>query len=120
MCCFWSSKVIYLQEFYVNGALIFLYLFCRLPNRKIYPHYYDIIEQPISLIRAKLKANKYKSLENLYKDLELLFENAERFNLDKSRIHKDAWNLQSVMRAKFRELNLKVGNWSSIFKSKSN
>ncbi|XP_078487120.1 protein polybromo-1 isoform X1 [Ciona intestinalis] len=79
--------------------------FCRLPNKRFYPTYYEEIDNPISLkmIRKKLQAKKYDSCHELAKDFELLFSNAMKFNVANSLIHKDAVTLKSFMETKVQE-----------------
>lgn len=58
--------------------------FLKLPPKKIYPDYYDIIAQPISLaeIQKKIKAGKYlnSSPDDFLDDFRLLAENAAKYN----------------------------------------
>jgi len=46
------------------------------------PGYYDVIKQPMDLIKieAKLKSRKYKSIRNLRADFDLMFANCRLFN----------------------------------------
>lgn len=80
--------------------------FLRLPNRRVYPDYYEEISKPVTLpkIRRKLRDGQYKTLEKLYDVLETMFENAKRYNVEGSKIYMNAVKLQEVMKAKYKEL----------------
>ena len=71
-------------------------VFMRLPSKRQYPDYYDVIKQPIALeeIRMKLDSHKYTSFEELRQDFELCFKNARRYNIRESQIWRDAKTLQ--------------------------
>ncbi|ODV80450.1 Bromodomain-containing protein [Suhomyces tanzawaensis NRRL Y-17324] len=58
--------------------------FVKLPPKKLYPDYYEIIDTPISLaeIQKKLKQNKYPvdSTHEYLADFQLLLDNAAKYN----------------------------------------
>lgn len=68
----------------------------RLPSKRQYPDYYEIIKNPIALddVKIKLDENAYSSLEELRQDLEMCFKNAKKYNQRESVIWKDAKTLQ--------------------------
>jgi hypothetical protein len=68
----------------------------RLPSKRQYPDYYDVIKQPIALedIKTRLDGHKYTSLEDVRTDFELCFKNARRYNVRESQIWRDAKTLQ--------------------------
>ncbi|OCH86654.1 Bromodomain-containing protein [Obba rivulosa] len=72
--------------------------FMRLPSKRQYPDYYEIIKRPISLdeIKVQLDAEAYTSLEDVKKDLETCFRNAKRYNIRESQIFKDAKHLHKL------------------------
>jgi len=67
----------------------------RLPSKRQYPDYYDMIKRPVALddIKAQLDAGAYVSLEDVKKDFETCFRNAKRYNMRESQIWKDAKHL---------------------------
>lgn len=64
----------------------------RLPSKRHYPDYYNIITQPICLddIKKNIDADKYPSLDEVRQDFELCFANAKRYNIKESPIWLDA------------------------------
>ncbi|KIK94150.1 hypothetical protein PAXRUDRAFT_470360 [Paxillus rubicundulus Ve08.2h10] len=66
--------------------------FMRLPSKRHYPDYYDIISQPICLddIKKKIDEDEYPSLDEVRQDFELCFSNAKRYNMKDSPIWLDA------------------------------
>ncbi|ANB15074.1 Rsc2p [Sugiyamaella lignohabitans] len=73
--------------------------FERLPDGKMYPDYYTVIQHPISLdqIKKNIKGRKYQSVEMFLADMNLMFENAKQFNTKGSQIYQDAETLSKVM-----------------------
>jgi len=80
--------------------------FMRLPSKRSYPDYYNVIKKPISLLKIKTKISNhfYTSLDSLEKDLDLVFNNAKLYNEDTSLLYKDAVTLQSYMKERKRDL----------------
>lgn len=76
--------------------------FLRLPSRRAYPDYYEVIKQPIALskIRSQIKTGQYESLEELEKDMDLCFQNAQTYNEPNSMLYKDAHRMQEHMKKK--------------------
>jgi len=72
--------------------------FIHLPSRAVYPDYYDMITDPISLSQIKKKASDgaYASLETFYPDVESLCSNALTYNREDSLIHQDAQRLLHI------------------------
>lgn len=64
----------------------------RLPSKRHYPDYYNVITQPICLddIKKKIDENSYFSLDEVREDFELCFTNAKRYNMKESPIWLDA------------------------------
>lgn len=56
--------------------------FLRLPSKKAFPDYYQLIQRPISVSEIKGHNNKsdYSSLQSLYDDFRLLRDNALQYN----------------------------------------
>ncbi|CAE6338985.1 unnamed protein product [Rhizoctonia solani] len=78
-----------------SGALLATE-FKKLPNKRQYPDYYELISQPIAFddIRAKLDAHGYASLEEVKDDFDLCFRNAKKYNVKGSDIWNAARDLQ--------------------------
>ncbi|KAJ7360053.1 hypothetical protein OS493_019144 [Desmophyllum pertusum] len=76
--------------------------FLRLPSRRAYPDYYEVIKQPIALskIRSQIKTGQYESLDELEKDMDLCFQNAQTYNEPNSMLYKDAQRMQEHMKKK--------------------
>ncbi len=60
--------------------------FIQLPTRRDLPDYYDIIKKPIDLkrVQARIKDNKYASLDMLAADMELMAKNTQEYNVEGS------------------------------------
>ncbi|KAL5519460.1 hypothetical protein ACEPAH_1143 [Sanghuangporus vaninii] len=74
------------------------YDFLRLPSKRQFPDYYEIIKQPVALddIKFQLENHAYASLEVLREELDTCFRNAKRYNQRESVIWKDAKTLQKL------------------------
>lgn len=66
--------------------------FIRAPKRRQEPAYYDVVENPIDLLRVqqKLKTDSYDDVEELTSDLELLVKNSKAFYKPDSVEYQDA------------------------------
>ncbi|XP_058792072.1 protein polybromo-1 isoform X2 [Phymastichus coffea] len=80
--------------------------FWTLPSRQLYPDYYKMIKNPISLlqIRKKIKRGDYGTVSEVAGDMNIVFENAKKYNIHTSRLYKFAVKLQKVMQEKVQEL----------------
>ncbi|KAL0811417.1 hypothetical protein ABMA28_009820 [Loxostege sticticalis] len=77
--------------------------FIRAPKRRQEPQYYEVVSQPIDLLRVqqKLKTDTYEDIEELSADIELLVNNAKAFYKPESVEYKDAnelWRLYTQNR----------------------
>ncbi|XP_041350352.1 protein polybromo-1-like isoform X3 [Gigantopelta aegis] len=82
-------------------------IFMELPSRKDYPDYYQVILEPIdmTMIEAKIKAEKYPSEMTLLNDFDLMFSNARHYNEEGSLVYQDANQLDRVLKSKWRSMN---------------
>ena len=89
-----------LQNYTDNEGRVLSEPFVQLPTRRELPDYYEIIKRPIDIkkIHAKIKDNKYTSLDQLSEDVELMFKNAQEYNVESSLIYEDSVVLLSVFR----------------------
>ncbi|TFK56612.1 Bromodomain-containing protein [Heliocybe sulcata] len=80
--------------------------FMRLPSRRQYPDYYQLIKRPMALddIRAQLQRGQYISLDLVKTDLEQVFVNAKRYNLRDSQIWKDAKALHKIVKKEYARI----------------
>ncbi|XP_013138008.1 PREDICTED: protein polybromo-1 [Papilio polytes] len=77
--------------------------FIRAPKRRQEPLYYEVVSQPIDLLRVqqKLKTDTYEDIEELSADIELLVNNAKAFYKPDSVEYRDAidlWKLYTQSR----------------------
>ncbi|EEB09542.2 ATP-dependent DNA helicase Snf21 [Schizosaccharomyces japonicus yFS275] len=81
-------------------------LFLELPSKRLYPDYYVIIKQPISLdmIRKHINGTWYKSLEDLIGDFKIMFNNARTYNEEGSFVYEDANRMERAMNEKLEEM----------------
>lgn len=80
-------------------------LFMELPDKREYRDYYAIIKRPISLemIRKRISACHYTSLQGFKEDFRTIFENAREYNEEGSLVVDDA-NALEVLTYLFRML----------------
>lgn len=69
--------------------------FIRVPKRRQEPGYYEVVSNPIDLLKVqqKLKTDEYEDMEDLQADIELLVNNAKAFYKRTSQEYKDACEL---------------------------
>ncbi|XP_030758143.1 ATP-dependent helicase brm-like [Sitophilus oryzae] len=72
--------------------------FMKLPPRKDYPDYYEIIKKPMDIVKilTRIDDGKYTDMVDLERDFMLLCQNAQIYNEEASLIHEDSIVLQSV------------------------
>ena len=80
--------------------------FLRLPSRRAYPDYYEVIKKPIAMmkIRSQIKSGLYETVEALQEDIELCFTNAQTYNEPNSMLYKDAERMLDQTRKKKLEI----------------
>ncbi|KAG8219550.1 Bromodomain-containing protein [Butyriboletus roseoflavus] len=89
--------------------------FMRLPSKRHYPDYYNVITNPICLddIKKKIDEDKYSSLDDVRQDFELCFSNAKRYNMKDSPIWLDAKFLLKLTNKEYTKLTGKKVKKSS-------
>ena len=72
--------------------------FIRAPKRRTEPGYYEVVTDPIDMLRIqqKLKMDEYGNLEELKEDFERLFKNAFSYYKKGSQEFKDATELSEL------------------------
>ncbi|KAG9079723.1 hypothetical protein FRC06_007559 [Ceratobasidium sp. 370] len=78
-------------------------LFKELPDRKLYPDYYDLIQKPIAMshMRKRMNSGYYKTVSAYRDDWRLMFNNARIYNTEDSLVYQDADAMQKVLEAVF-------------------
>lgn len=84
--------------------------FIRAPKRRQEPLYYDVVDNPIDLLRVqqKLKTESYEDLDELTDDIELLVNNTKAFYKPDTSEHQDAcelWDTYVAQKAKLIDAN---------------
>lgn len=66
--------------------------FLELPPRKLYPDYYNFIQDPIAMdmIEKRINNHQYSTLKDFSNDIALLARNAKTYNEDGSMLYNDA------------------------------
>jgi len=81
-------------------------LFVRLPSKKEYPDYYNVIVKPIDMqkIRSSINNGKYRgNLEQFVQDMNLLFNNAQEYNMPGSQVFNDAVFLLDLFKKEYKK-----------------
>lgn len=72
-------------------------LFLRLPSKKLYPDYYEVIKRPLSLNNIKTNIDKGSYTPQLFKEeFNLIFDNAQLYNIPDCEVYQDAVFLQKL------------------------
>ncbi|AMD19686.1 HCL465Cp [Eremothecium sinecaudum] len=81
-------------------------IFEKLPSKKDYPDYYQVIPNPIAIdtILKNAKKRVYADLEAVCKDFQTMFENAKFYNQEGSWVYNDATELSNYLKAFFEKL----------------
>ncbi|CAB0012967.1 unnamed protein product [Nesidiocoris tenuis] len=87
-----------------DGALL-CEAFIRAPKRRQEPAYYEVVSNPIDLMKVqqKLRTDEYDDLDDFIADIELMVNNAKAFYKRTSQEYKDAnelWELLQTNKAK--------------------
>ncbi|KAG8763856.1 hypothetical protein FRC11_011004 [Ceratobasidium sp. 423] len=78
-------------------------LFKELPDKKMYPDYYDVIHRPIAMshMRKRAASGYYKTVQHYRDDWRLMFNNARTYNQEGSWVYEDANVMQQVLEEVF-------------------
>ncbi|EMR11371.1 hypothetical protein PNEG_00398 [Pneumocystis murina B123] len=81
--------------------------FMRLPSKRLYPDYYELIEKPIALetIKEKLRKKDYASTDEIRDDFLQICNNARRYNVTESQIYQDAQQIGKIIKTWGEEIN---------------
>ncbi|XP_050303913.1 protein polybromo-1 isoform X2 [Anthonomus grandis grandis] len=82
----------YMLDFTCEDGRQPMLAFMEKPSKKLYPEYYEVIEEPIDFleIESKIKAEQYSCEKDLVMDFQLMFSNCRQFNEENSPIYEDA------------------------------
>ncbi|KAH3670788.1 hypothetical protein OGAPHI_001304 [Ogataea philodendri] len=85
--------------------------FLKLPSKKLYPDYYQLIESPISIseIRSKIKKSDAYSTEDFLGDFKLMADNASTYNESQSYIAQNARKIYDFVEAEISEAISQAG-----------
>ncbi|XP_053671633.1 protein polybromo-1 [Anopheles nili] len=80
--------------------------FIRAPKRRQEPSYYEVVVNPIDLLKVqqKLKTDSYEDVEDLTADIELIVSNAKAFYKPDSSEYQDACHLMDVFNTNKRRI----------------
>ncbi|KAG8743951.1 hypothetical protein FRC10_011137 [Ceratobasidium sp. 414] len=78
-------------------------LFKELPDRRLYPDYYELIQKPIAMshMRKRMSSGYYKMVSAYRDDWRHMFNNARSYNQEGSMVYQDADAMQKVLEAVF-------------------
>lgn len=93
-----------------DGSML-CYTFVRAPKRSQEPAYYDVVDNPIDLLRVqhKLKLESYEDVEELTNDLDILVNNFKAFYKSDTNEYQDAcllWDIYVANKVKLIESNV--------------
>eukprot|EP01052_Picozoa_sp_SAG31_P031830 SAG31_NODE_3419_length_4297_cov_1.545606_4_plen_146_part_00 len=80
------------------------HLFVELPDRTMYPDYYEVVGDPICLsqIYSRLHSRSYSTWEMFEAEVQLMIDNARSYNEEGSEVYQNAELLEGVLK-KHRE-----------------
>jgi chromatin structure-remodeling complex subunit RSC4 len=79
---FYTSALGLVMDLQDDSGVSLVEPFLKLPSKKLYPDYYEIISSPISLaeIGKKVKLKSYSLVEEFVQEFKLLLDNATKYN----------------------------------------
>lgn len=103
-----KKKILSIQKYLVDysvGSRRPIEMFMEKPPRKIYPDYYDIIQNPIDMntIEHNIRTDRYATVEDVVSDYRLMFSNCRQYNEEGSNIYEDANTLERALNDKLKE-----------------
>ena len=106
-------KALYDSIYYWANAdnILPIGVFMKLPCKKEYPDYYEVISKPIDMgiIDTRIKTGHYNSGLEMVGDCKLMFSNCRMYNEEGSAIYEDANILEEVLLSKAREIGVLDG-----------
>lgn len=89
-----------------DGALL-CDAFIRAPKRRQEPAYYDVVSNPIDLLRIqqKIRTDEYDELDQMTVDIELLVKNAKTFYQEHMTEYQDACTLWDLYQKTVEKIN---------------
>lgn len=74
-------------------------IFRKLPSKKLYPDYYQLIERPIAIfqVRKSLQLERYDTFAHFMDDLRLMCINAKTYNQEGSFVYEDATTIEKYL-----------------------
>ncbi|KAH7018194.1 uncharacterized protein B0I36DRAFT_253584 [Microdochium trichocladiopsis] len=80
--------------------------FQRIPNRRLIPDYYDVIQEPIafSTIRTKRSKKEYTKFSEFVRDVALIAHNAQVYNRPSSSFFQYAGRLREVFKEELKKM----------------
>jgi ATP-dependent helicase STH1/SNF2 len=81
-------------------------IFLELPSKRLYPDYYMLISNPLSLdiIKRRIDIGHYMSIEEVKAAFDLMFGNARTYNEPGSFVHQDAVAIDEEVRTVYNEI----------------
>ncbi|KAH8243896.1 hypothetical protein KR032_011238 [Drosophila birchii] len=103
-----KKKILSIQKYLVDysvGNRRPIEMFMEKPPRKVYPDYYDIIQNPIDMntIEHNIRTDRYATVEDVVSDYRLMFSNCRQYNEEGSNIYEDANTLERALNEKLKE-----------------
>lgn len=88
-----------LDELYANDGHSVAEIFRKLPPKKLYPDYYQLIPKPVAIvpIRKNLQQERYDTFEQFMDDLRLMCANAKVYNEEGSFVYEDALTIEKYL-----------------------
>ncbi|KAF2422072.1 hypothetical protein EJ08DRAFT_653281 [Tothia fuscella] len=90
--------------------------FVALPDKQVYPDYYQFIKNPICIqdIQRKINKKEYQSLKAFRQDMGLLCSNCRTYNEDGSSLYQDANQIEDYTLQRLREETASLPEWQDF------